>query len=53
MYQAGLDNTTPSLKIHVDKDKAMEYKMLHYLLQNRNGIKHVNIMNFMQNGQEF
>ncbi len=25
--QAGLDNTTPSLKIHVDKDKAMEYKM--------------------------
>ena len=25
--EAGLDNTTPSLKIHVDKDKAMEYKM--------------------------
>ena len=24
-----------------------------YLLQKRNGIKHVNIMNFMQNGQEF
>ena len=24
-----------------------------YLLQNRNGIKHVNILNFMQNGQEF
>ena len=24
-----------------------------YLLQKRNGIKHVNILNFMQNGQEF
>ena len=36
------------------KDNYPKYVMTtDYLLQNRNGIKHVNILNFMQNGQEF
>ena len=35
------------------KDNYPKYVMTtDYLLQNRNGIKHVNILNFMQNGQE-
>lgn len=36
------------------KDNYPKYVMTtDYLLQNRNGIKHVNILNFMKNGQEF
>lgn len=36
------------------KDNYPKYVMTtDFLLQNRNGIKHVNILNFMQNGQEF
>ena len=36
------------------KDNYPKYVMTtDYLLQNRNGIKHVNILNFMQNGKEF
>ena len=36
------------------KDNYPKYVMTtDYLLQNRKGIKHVNILNFMQNGQEF
>ena len=36
------------------KDNYPKYVMTtDYLLQNRNGIKHVNILKFMQNGQEF
>ena len=36
------------------KDNYPKYVMTtDYLLQNRNGIKHVNILNSMQNGQEF
>ena len=56
-YTIALSKETEDRKyraLEMIKDNYPKYVMTtDYLLQNRNGIKHVNILNFMQNGQEF